>query len=197
MAVLGLDLDGVCADYLAALRAVAAEARGVDPAALPEPKTWGLEEWVGDHDGFLRCHRHAVSERRIFRSLEPLPGAIRAVRRLSSEGHLIRVISNRLGDGVDRAAAADDTLRWLDEHGLPWDDIAFVSDKSTVAADVYIDDAPRVIERLRLAGLTVVIADLPYNRHIAGLRSAGWEEGEPMLRNLLREADAARAARVA
>ena len=43
--VLGVDLDGVCADHTGAFRQIVAEELGVDPQSLPEERSWGFEEW--------------------------------------------------------------------------------------------------------------------------------------------------------
>jgi uncharacterized protein (TIGR02246 family) len=47
--VLGVDLDGVCADFYRGLRPIAAEWLGVDVATLPERVSWGLPEWGIDN----------------------------------------------------------------------------------------------------------------------------------------------------
>jgi len=43
--VLGVDLDGVCADHAAAFRRVVAADRGVDESSLPDQQTWDFTEW--------------------------------------------------------------------------------------------------------------------------------------------------------
>jgi 5'-nucleotidase len=73
--VLGVDLDGVCGDYESALRASVAARRGVDPATLPAQETTGhFSEWGLTAEGFREAHRVAVTEDRIFRTMEPYPG---------------------------------------------------------------------------------------------------------------------------
>ena len=42
--VLGVDLDGVCADYNTAFRAAVARHRGVDPSTLTTEVTWDFAE---------------------------------------------------------------------------------------------------------------------------------------------------------
>ena len=198
MGVIGLDLDGPCADYLGAMRAVAAQIGGVDPSTLPTPITWGLEQWFGDRNKYLKAHHEAVHDLRIFRDLEATPGASETITALHSEGHLIRVISHRLkGGDMDPAVVLPDTVRWLSDNGIPFDDIAFVDDKSDVRADVYIDDDPAVVASLRDMGRQVIVYDLPYNRHVyvpKAARACGWGEAETALRTGLRRSERLRPA---
>jgi len=49
--VLGVDLDGVCADFYRALRPIAAEWLGVPLDSLTEHVTYGLGEWELDSMG--------------------------------------------------------------------------------------------------------------------------------------------------
>ena len=179
---LGLDLDGVCVDYLGALRTVVADQRGIDPAELPEPTQWSLSEWGLGRDAFVAQHQDAVHNYRVFRDAEPIPGALEAVRRLSASGVVIRVITHRCNDGVDKRLTISDTLWWMSHHGLPYDEACFVRDKTTVAADLYIDDAPHVIRPLVAAGAPMLIFDQPYNRSEPGDRVCGWTEAEVSIR---------------
>src|SRR5690606_13387447 len=55
--ILGVDLDGVCADYTEALRGVVATQRGIDPSDLADPVTWDFADWGLDRSGFERLHR--------------------------------------------------------------------------------------------------------------------------------------------
>ena len=43
--VLGVDLDGVCADYTTAFRTIAAAELGVEQSALPLERSWDFSEW--------------------------------------------------------------------------------------------------------------------------------------------------------
>jgi hypothetical protein len=123
--VLGVDLDGVCADYESGLRASVAARRGVDPSTLPPQETTGsFAEWGLTPEGFREAHRVAVVEDRIFRTLDPYPGVAEALWRLSDAGVWIRIITHRLlFNGLHEASAAD-TAFWLDQHDLPYRDPA-------------------------------------------------------------------------
>ena len=180
--VLGVDLDGVCGDYESALRASVASRRGVDPATLPpQARTGTFGEWGLDAEGFREAHRVAVTEDRIFRTMEPYPGVAEVLWRLSDAGVWIRVITHRLlFNGLHEASAAD-TAVWLDQHDIPYRDLCFIGDKAMVGADVYIDDSPHNIDNLRAAGRTAVVFDQLYNRHLDGPRVHSWAEVEPLV----------------
>ena len=182
---LGLDLDGVCVDYLGALRTVVADHRGIDPAELPEPTLWNLSEWGLTRETFVVHHREAVHNYRVFRNATPIPGALEAVRRLNDSGINIRVITHRCNDGVDKRLVISDTLSWMSRQDLPYHEACFVQDKTTVAADLYIDDAPHVIRPLVLAGAPLLIFDQPYNRDELGERVHGWTEAEASIREAM------------
>lgn len=180
--VLGVDLDGVCADYESALRRSVAQRRGVDPSALPPQETTGhFAEWGLTAEGFRAAHRTAVTEDRIFRTMEPYPGVAEVLWRLSDAGVWIRIITHRLlFNGLHEASAAD-TAVWLDQHDVPYRDLCFIGDKATVGADLYIDDSPHNIEALRGAGRTAIVFDQRYNRHLDGPRVRSWAEVEPLV----------------
>ena len=68
--ILGVDLDGVCADFYGKMREVAAEWFERPIEELTEDVTYGLGEWgvATDDDGaqYHSLHRFAVTERRLF-----------------------------------------------------------------------------------------------------------------------------------
>ena len=72
--VLGVDLDGVCADYNRGFREIVAADRGVDPESLPFPTSWGFDAWGLDHDEYTRLHQMAVADKRMLRHLPVIDG---------------------------------------------------------------------------------------------------------------------------
>ena len=71
---LGLDLDGVTADYVHGLREVVAEDRGIDPETLTKDVDWYFEVWGLGSGEWRRYHELAVSHHRIFRTLPLIEG---------------------------------------------------------------------------------------------------------------------------
>ena len=176
--VLGVDLDGVCADFYRGLRPIAAEWLGVDVAALPERVSWGLPEWRIDEapGGYEALHRFAVTQRDLFRSLPPMPGAPAALRRLSGGGIRIRIITHRFFIKYFHQVAARQTIEWLDHHDVPYWDLCFMQEKAAVGADLYIEDSPRNVEKLRADGLPTIVFTNSTNEHLSGPRADTWAE---------------------
>ena len=61
--VLGLDLDGCCADFYGYMREVAAEWKGVPIEELTTTVTYGLPEWGLLPNEYERLHHFAVTQR--------------------------------------------------------------------------------------------------------------------------------------
>ena len=182
--VLGVDLDGVCADYNRGFREVVAADRGVAPESLPLPTSWGFADWGLDDAEYARLHQLAVADKRMLRHLPAIDGCTESLWRLSDMGVWIRIITHRLYVNWGHAAAVTDTVSWLDDHRIPYRDICFLGAKPQVEADAYIDDAPHNITALTEGGNTVIIFDQPYNRDLDGLRARGWAEVEELVADL-------------
>jgi 5'(3')-deoxyribonucleotidase len=176
--VFGVDLDGVVADFYSGLRPIAAEWLGVDVATLPERVSWGLSEWGVDTapGGYERLHRFAVTQRELFLSMPPMAGAPQALRRLSVEGVRIRIITHRLFIKYFHQAAVSQTIQWLDQHDIPYWDLCFMQQKTAVGADLYIEDSPENIERLRAEGAKTIVFSNSTNEHLSGPRASSWSE---------------------
>jgi len=183
--VLGVDLDGVCADYTLAFRDFVAADRGVEPQSLPMQRSWDFREWDLDAAEFERLHRAAVTEGRLLANLEPIEGASEALWRLSDAGVWIRIVTHRLYVNWGHAAAAGDTVSWLDSERIPYRDLCFMGAKTDVGAHAYIDDGPHNVDGLRAAGRTVIVFDQPYNQSCAAPRARNWGEAEDIVLDLM------------
>lgn len=172
--ILGVDLDGVCGDYTAALRDVVIERTGADPASLPLARSWDFREWGLSVAQFEQLHQAAVLEHRIFRTMPAMPGAAEALWRLSDAGVWIRIITHRLYVNWGHATAVADTVDWLDAAGIPYRDLCFLGAKPQVEADCYVEDAPHNVVALRESGAHVIVYDQPYNRDVDGPRATDW-----------------------
>ena len=179
--VLGVDLDGVCADYTAGFREVVAADRNITPAELPQERSWGFQEWNLSEDDFRRLHRRGVVDDRMLRTLPVIDGCADALWRLSDAGVWIRIITHRLYLNWGHAEVVSDTVHWLDEARIPYRDLCFLGDKPEVGADVYIDDAPHNVDALRAAGNDVIVFEQPYNLDLEAPRAANWAEVEELV----------------
>ncbi len=176
--VLGVDLDGVCADFYGGLKPVAAEWLGVDVASLPDRVSWTLPEWGVDQapGGYDALHRFAVTQRELFRRLPPMPGAPQALRRLSTQDVRIRIITHRLFIKYFHQVAVRQTIEWLDLHDIPYWDLCFMREKAAVGADLYLEDSPENVARLRAQGLKTIVFSNSTNEHLPGPRAHSWDE---------------------
>jgi len=176
--VLGVDLDGTCADFYSGLRPIAADWLGVDVDTLTTEVSWGLPEWgiANAPGGYRKLHQFAVTQRDLFRVLKPMPGAAQVLRRLSADGIRIRIITHRLFIKYFHRVAVEQTIDWLDGHDIPYWDLCFLADKSAVGADLYIEDSPSNVEQLRADGHPTIVFSNSTNRNLAGPRADSWED---------------------
>ena len=181
--VLGVDLDGVCADFYGGLRPIAAEWLGVPTDILPANVSHGLTEWGIDRapGGYEALHRFAVTQRNLFRELQPLDRAPVTLRSLSGHDVRIRIITNRLFIKHFHKEAVQQTIEWLDHYDIPYWDLCFMRDKAAVGADLYLEDAPENIEQLRTDGHPTIVFSNSTNLHLDGPRAASWEDVESLV----------------
>jgi hypothetical protein len=181
--ILGVDLDGVCADFYGGIRPIAAEWLGVEETSLTTDVSYGLLEWGLDAapGGYLDFHKFAVTQRDLFKNLTPIPGCPQALRGLSKEGVRIRVITHRLFIKYFHKQAISQTIDWLDSHGIPYWDLCFMRHKTHVGANLYIEDSERHVVEYRAAGSEVIIFTNSTNRHLEGLRADTWSGVEKIV----------------
>ncbi|MGB0130222.1 5' nucleotidase, NT5C type [Chlorobium sp.] len=181
--VIGVDLDGVCADFYRRMREIAAEWFEKSIDELPVDVSYGLGEWgVLDRNQYESLHRFAVTQRELFSSMEMVPGARKYLRRLSDDGYRIRIITHRLFIHYFHASAVQQTVEWLDSRGIPYWDLCFMKEKEQVGADIYIEDTPANVLQLREKGLCTICFANSTNPHIEAPRASSWEEVYAMVR---------------
>ena len=175
--ILGVDLDGVCADFYARMREIAAEWFERDVSELPENPSYGLEEWgVGSEVKYESLHRFAVLQRDLFRTAPMIPGARTYLRRLSDEGVRIRIITHRLFVYYLHRVSVGQTVDWLDDNGIPYWDLCFMRDKEQVGAEIYVDDSPDNVIRLREQGHYTICFANSTNARLGPPRAGSWAE---------------------
>jgi 5'(3')-deoxyribonucleotidase len=182
--VFGVDLDGVCADFFGSMREIASEWLGVPLDQLPTEVSFGLTEWpIAAMGGYEPLHQFAVTQRELFRTAKPIPGAPQALRRLSLAGVRIRIITHRLFISNFHQTAVQQTVEWLDTHGIPYWDLCFMKDKTKVGADMYVDDSPTNIQMLRQSTKPdrVIVFTNSTNRTLAGPRAENWNDVERLV----------------
>ena len=180
--ILGVDLDGVVGDFYGTMRKIAAEWLNKPADSLTNEVSYGLEEWgIAEYGGYDRLHRFAVTQRNLFRDMEPIKDAPAVLRKLSGRDIRIRIITHRLFLKYSHRTTITQTVDWLDSWDIPYWDLCFMADKGAVGAHVYIDDSPANIERLRDLGCRTIVFSNSTNRELPGPRADTWQEVEQLV----------------
>jgi 5'(3')-deoxyribonucleotidase len=180
--ILGVDLDGVVGDFYGAIRKIAAEWLDKPLESLTTEVTYGLDEWnIVEFGGYDRLHRFAVTQRNLFRDMEPLKDAPATLRKLSHLGIRIRIITHRLFLKYSHRTSITQTVEWLDKYDIPYWDLCFMNDKGAVGAHVYIDDSPDNIISLRKQSCKTIVFSNSTNRGLPGPRADNWFEVERLV----------------
>jgi 5'(3')-deoxyribonucleotidase len=182
--VLGVDLDGVCADFMEGLRPIAAEWLCVPLEELTPTPSYNAPEWGFDEAHFQDLYKYAVTRRNFFRGLPPVPRASLVLRKLwSAKRPRIRIITHRLYFEGHHRAAISQTVEWLDRWAFPYWDICFMKRKDAVEANLYIEDNFKNVTDLRRRGKPT-IAFLNSTNAEAGLnapKAQDWDEVEKIV----------------
>jgi 5'(3')-deoxyribonucleotidase len=183
--VLGVDLDGVVADFYGALRPIAAEWFGVDVDTLPMEVSYGLKEWgITSRAQYDDLHRFAVTQQDLFLKEQPVASAAATLRRLGFNDSIrVRIITHRLYIKYTHEICVQHTTRWLESNGIPYWDICFMKEKGDVGADLYIEDSPTNIAALKEARKDVLIFSNSTNRSVEGERADSWADVERIVLN--------------
>jgi uncharacterized protein len=176
---IAVDIDSTLHHYWDQLSAIAKRRFGVD---LPYETqlTWEISRLRPEQVHL--CVRETHSERYVL-AAEPYPGAVEAIRRWHEAGHFIQVTSHRTRE------AHEATARWLDEIGLPNDELWCSFDKVgrcvELGVDVLIDDSPRTLIKAAEAGITPATILHPWNRDLCEEEDIVCAEDWPTLARLL------------
>jgi 5'(3')-deoxyribonucleotidase len=186
--IFGVDLDGVVGDFYGFMRKIAAEWLNKPIESLTPEVSYGLDEWgIAEYGGYDRLHRFAVTQRNLYRDMQPIRDAAASLRKLSQHGIRIRIITHRLFLKYSHRTSITQTVDWLDSYDIPYWDICFMNDKGAVGAHVYIDDTPANVLNLRGQGCRTIVFTNSTNRGLPGPRADSWQEVERLVMNALEE----------
>jgi uncharacterized protein len=157
---IAIDIDSTLHHYWDQLREVVRRRHGIDlPYALQT--TWDITGLPREDLAQAVLETHSDE---LVLSAVPYPGAVETVRAWHEAGHFIHITSHRT------TAAYAATARWLEQVGLPYDDLYCSYDKVSrcveIGIDVLVDDAPANLARARESGIAGATLRHPWNADI-------------------------------
>ena len=182
---IAIDIDSTLHHYWDLFALLARRRFGV-ALAYDEQVTWDVVQLRREQIAALVAESH---RREHVLGAAPYAGAVEAVAAWHADGHFIHVTSHRSTEAHDATAA------WLEQIGLPYDDLHCSWDKvarcSQIDIDVLIDDSPVNLERALDAGMAAATIVHPWNAELVqGGRVVGgrdWRELRERLEPLLRD----------
>jgi 5'-nucleotidase len=168
-----VDMDGVLADWGAAYD------RGLNeygaPSHIPrhaDQRSFDLFSGISEFEA--RIVRDVMEDLDYY-NLEPIPGAVEAVRSMREYGHEVMICTS---PWLPNSRCIPDKIDWVNTHiGDGWEDrIIIAKDKTIMLGDVLIDDKPN-IKGHTTPTWTQVIFDQPYNQDRQDLpRLRTWDD---------------------
>lgn len=158
-----VDMDEVMCEFTNPMAALMA-ARFPNKTFTTEPKQYHLpNEWNVTMDEFNEVFSKGIEDGTLFTPAhaQPYPLAIDAVQLLRAIGYRVVFATARLVH--NRKLAVQHTVDWLEYHQVPYDSICFGSSKELVDADIYFEDNPETIARLKALGKNVAGIKRSYN----------------------------------
>lgn len=187
--IIGVDLDGVVYDFVEVFARWIHREKNIPLSQMLAPTKWDFwSEWGLEKEQWLGYFRE-FCEKGGFVEGGPIRGAKESLQRLSAQGHHIRIVTARGHERREVGSRAKEmaimaTARWLSRYEIPYVDLFFTNEKTTVVADVYIDDAAHHLEALRAAGRRGVCFDRQHNREWKGERVKSWAAFEDFIASL-------------
>ena len=172
---IGIDLDGVVADFNRGWTSAWNRQRGTD-LTVADVDSWDVLPTLTGLPSMREFWRWASDlgeGRSLFRDLPTFDGAVEAVEALVDAGHHTVVLTAKPGWAVH------DTFAWLSEVRFPTCEVHILDDKFRVPCDVYVDDAPHVLRDYvrHRPEATILRFVRPWNSHVPGTHPVrGWDD---------------------
>jgi hypothetical protein len=180
---IAIDVDSTLHHYWDVLSEISSRRFGIE---LPyeEQFTWGITRLRPDQ--LELCIEESHSDETILAG-RPYPDAVETVREWSRQGHFIHITSHRA------SACAPATARWLEQLGLPFDDLCCSYDKVSrcveLDIEILIDDSPFNISAAIEHGIATATILHPWNAELCEvedvLGAENWSELAGLLTPLL------------
>jgi uncharacterized protein len=176
---IAIDVDSTLHHYWDVLSEISRRRFGIE---LPyeEQFTWGITRLRPDQ--LELCIEESHSDETILAG-RPYPGAVEAVSEWSRQGHFIHITSHRAN------ACATATARWLEQLGLPFDDLCCSYDKISrcveLDIDILVDDSPLNISAAIEHGIAAATILHPWNAELCEVEDVLGAHDWPELAQLL------------
>lgn len=160
MVLLAIDVDSTLHDYWSQFRAAAQQLHGVD---LPydQQTDWAVPQLSGRQLGEVIEHTHRDEQ---ILSGVLYPGASQVIRAWRDAGHRILITTHR------RPESHEITARWLEQVGVPFDELRCgylkVQHCTEVGADLLIDDSPTNLRQALEVGVAGATIRHPWNAEL-------------------------------
>lgn len=173
---IGIDLDGVCYDFVESLRHYLITHEDFIHEELPETTTWNFFEdnWNMDLETYLEHFRNGVDAGVVFLHGPPHDGCKETLEKFMEDGDSLNIVTHRRSAGQ---RPVHNTIDWLQREEIPFTNLTFAKDKTVVRNDVFIEDNVDNFLDLEAAGVRAYIMDRPWNQHLdTPYRVYGWED---------------------
>lgn len=179
--LIGLDLDGVMADwdgYLDSQLDLVPEL-----ADFPRQPERGWNSFADADPKHKKAVYEILEHPEFYGSLQPIPGAVDAYRKMRKDGHDVVFISSPWATNPMGFQAK---ANWLYKHfgNSARANLILAGDKTLVIADVLVDDKPVIKGRLLTPERPGIIPvwqrvyfTQSYNEGLPGLRIENWTDG--------------------
>lgn len=142
-----------------------------DNLSVEKLQCWKTEKYVKEACG-TKIYEY-LDEPGLFLNLQPLPGAIDVLHRLSNQFDIFIVSSSTTYAFTEKELWVEKHLPFIGKHHL-----IFTHRKDMIRGDVLFDDAPHNLVAFKKTGRTAIAMDYPYNRHVDVERVHNWMEFE-------------------
>lgn len=178
--IIGIDIDDTISDTTEVMfnccQKFVAEDLKREPLVIDEAKyTHHFTEAIHglsyeETQEFFRKYYEYIVDR-----VRPKTFAVEYLKRLKEEGNKIVLITARFG--IKEFDVVEATKRWLDKHGIPYDDVIFNAESKIEIAkreniDIFIDDSYKNCQDMTQSGIKAFLMDSRGNR---GLMPEGFE----------------------
>lgn len=168
-----IDLDDTIADWSGRFDKGLDGRFGSDGIRRSTDQT-GFDLFEGHSSEQKRIIREVMSEPSFYAELEPIPGAIEAIKEMVAEGHDVFIVTS---PWVSNPTCASDKLAWVEKNlGTNWGRRTIITaDKTVIRGDVLFDDKGNITGADDPNWVQVLI-DQPHNRgqQLGRIRQLSW-----------------------